>query len=175
MNEEVVEELRKEPLLYQRNGDLVRVVTAGVDRRRAPDFDDAPDRGGARWCPAGRDLPLRGLLRSHREQGGVGGSAQAPAGVVRERGRRPRRLAGVRPLTGVVSFPVVRPDGTILTAPGYDPRDRAVPPLARPPAAGPGRPDAATTRGPPPRNCSTWWATSRSRPTCTGPRGWPRC
>src|SRR5262249_12960756 len=29
---------------------------------------------------------------------------------------------GVRPLTGVVSFPVLRPDGTVLTEPGYDTR-----------------------------------------------------
>ena len=49
-----------------------------------------------------------------------GFGAGTSAGVVRERGRRRGSWAGIRPLTGVVSFPVVRQNGTILTDAGYD-------------------------------------------------------
>ena len=53
---------------------------------------------------------------------------------------------GIRPLTGVVSFPVVRPDGTLLTEPGYDSLTGLFLHWTRPPLPIPERPSLADAK-----------------------------
>lgn len=111
--------LATDPGVYQRGGQLVRVVrdtspaTRGIRRPSAPRIEALSaaavrDRmaATAQWRKVGSD------------------DEEAPAHVppwvvlaVRDRGEWP----GIRHLEGVVEYPVLRPDGTLLATPGYDP------------------------------------------------------
>jgi hypothetical protein len=117
VNTEVTEELAKEEqALFQRNGELVRVVVV------------KPDEGGPRVSTVPRievipQAALRDMIsrrveffKEEREQTKVKHPPAWCVGAVASRGEWP----GVRHLIGVVPFPVLRPDGSILTRPGYD-------------------------------------------------------
>jgi Domain of unknown function (DUF3854) len=122
VNEQAVAALATDPTLYQRGGVLVHVVRAecneeaGGLRRLA---------GTPRIIPVPPPL-LRERLTAVAEFTRHDGRAEEdrpthpPAwcvGAVHARGDWP----GLRHLTGVVEAPVLRPDGTILDTPGYDP------------------------------------------------------
>jgi hypothetical protein len=121
VNDEAVAALAGDPALYQRGGLLVRIVrdaspaAKGVRRPLAPRIDPLPPAllrerlaANARWL----------LLRRTKE--GVAESPARPPGwcvaAVHARGDWP----GLHHLEAVVEYPVLRPDGTLLSDPGYD-------------------------------------------------------
>lgn len=108
---------KNDPGVYQRDGALVHVVTV-----------PEPDGFVARGTPTVRTLPnptLRERMsRSMRWERFDGRSEEwrpclppdAAVSAVSSRGEWP----GVRPLTGILEAPSLRPDGTIIEAEGYD-------------------------------------------------------
>lgn len=121
MNDQVVEELTKEEAVFQRNGELVRVLVvtpedAGPRVSTVPRIESVP-------VPALRDLVSRRIefYKEAKKRGEEVVELKHPpawcVSAVAARGTWP----GVRHLTGVVPFPVLRPDGSVLAAPGYDP------------------------------------------------------
>lgn len=116
VNDAVVALLPNEPAVYSRGGSLVRVSV-----------DDSPVDARP---PRTESLPaesLREIISQHaaffrmRAKGNdiVPTPEHPPAwcvAAVHARGQWP----GIRPLTGVVDAPVMRRDGTVLDAPGYD-------------------------------------------------------
>jgi hypothetical protein len=137
-----VSALVRDPDIYQRGGSLVRVVDKRVDICGIINRDDAPvlphiiDVG---------DAHLADRLSSHAEwvrldHKGRLRSCYPPAMVVRATAER-RAWPGVRPLLAVVSSPTLRPDGTVLQTPGYDPATGL---LYRPNAEYPHIPDHPT-------------------------------
>jgi hypothetical protein len=122
VNRTVAEELAKEELIFQRNGELVRVVVPMPDAD-GPRLSSVP-RIEAVPVAALRDLISRRVefLKLTISEGGEYLEPKHPpvwcVNAVAALGDWP----GVRHLVGVVSFPALRPDGSILTAAGYDPR-----------------------------------------------------
>jgi hypothetical protein len=116
VNDEVVAEVVGDPAVYQRAGQLVRVTTetptaGGPPVTTSPRIETIPP-------PALRDLISRRVAFRKRTQDREK-PAHPPAwsvNAVSARGHWP----GARRLTGVVPFPVVRADGSVLTAAGYD-------------------------------------------------------
>jgi hypothetical protein len=118
VNDEVAGLLTRDRTIYQRGGDLVRVMveTLPDDGPRVsvtPRIDSVPP-------PALRDIISRRVEFVQVTQEGEK-PAHPPGWCVTAVGTR-GTWPGVRPLTGVVSFPVLRHDGTILTENGYDQR-----------------------------------------------------
>ena len=121
VNDEVAAELAKDQNLYQRNGEIVRVIVEtptpdGPRLSTTPRIEAVPG-------PALRDNISRRVSFKKWIKGGED-STLVPAhppdwciSAVGARGTWP----GIRPLVGVVSFPTLRPDGSVLTSPGYDP------------------------------------------------------
>ncbi len=118
VNESVIQALAKDDNLYQRAGRLVHVVTSptrdGIDRP-----EDVP-----RVLPL--SLPgLRERLTRFARFVIVGDDDEhKPAHppkwcyeAIAARGQWPK----IRSLTGVVTSPVLRPDGSVLNSPGFDP------------------------------------------------------
>ena len=117
VNDAAVEALAREGNLYQRGGLLVRVLrdrspaTKGSRRRLGPRIDPLPApvlreylAANARWvAPKAKDL-----VPAHPPGWCVS--------AVHARGQWP----AIRHLEGVVDHPVLRPDGAVLTEPGYD-------------------------------------------------------
>jgi hypothetical protein len=122
VNAQAVEALQRDPDVYQRGGQLVRIVrdaspaAHGIRRPYAPRIDAFPQpllrerlAANARWV----------VLRETKE-GTVLNPARPPAWCVAAvHGRA--SWPGIRHLEAVVDYPVLRPDGTILSTPGYDP------------------------------------------------------
>ena len=142
VNDEVAGQLAGDRSLYQRGGELVRVLTEappadGPRVSTAPRIDPIP-------APALRDLISRRVqfLKSGEEGDEP---AHPPAWCVNAVGTR-GTWAGIRPLTGVVSFPVLRPDGTILSEPGYDARTGLYLHWAGPPLSIPDAPTLANAK-----------------------------
>jgi hypothetical protein len=122
VNEQAVTALARDRSIYQRAGLLVRVVrdvspaANGIRRPFAPRIDPLPPAllrerlaANARWV----------ALRETRE-GTEEKPARPPAwcvAAVHSRGLWP----DVRHLEAVVDYPVLRPDGSILSRPGHDP------------------------------------------------------
>jgi hypothetical protein len=118
VNDEAVESLARDQILFQRGGLLVRIipdaspVAKGIRRPSAPRIDPLPPAllrermaANALWVEA-----------SKREEEPARPPAWSVA-AVHVRANYP----GIRHLDAVVDYPVFRPDGTILSAPGYDP------------------------------------------------------
>ncbi|MFO0847208.1 MAG: DUF3854 domain-containing protein [Gemmataceae bacterium] len=121
VNDEAVAALARSDL-YQRADSLIRVV-----EMPAEDRGQIARPAGHRMFPVEpatlREV-LTGVASFRRLTDTKGGTVAVPAAptpqcvsAVHHR----RYWPGVRRLTGVVSYPVVRPDGTVLTARGYDP------------------------------------------------------
>ncbi len=115
--DQVVAALAADPDLYCRNGELVTVL----------DGDDPADNGGDRHVTARiLRMPLPSIrervtkfVHLCRETSEGPDSCHPTEWLVRgvaSRGHWP----GLRPLRGVVSTPVLRPDGSILSVDGYD-------------------------------------------------------
>jgi hypothetical protein len=122
VNEHAARALTRDPAIYQRGGQLVRIIRdespagKGVRRALAPRIELLPSpllrerlAANARWVTA-----------REKKDGGVVETAERPPGwcvaAVHARGE----WLGVRHLESVVSYPVLRPDGSILDVPGYD-------------------------------------------------------
>jgi hypothetical protein len=122
VNAQAVAALTADKHIYQRGGLLVRVVrdtspaAKGIRRPHAPRLDALPApilrehlAAKARWY----------MLRETKE-GPVRIPQRPPSwcvSAVHARGE----WEGMRHLEAVVDYPVLRPDGTILCTPGYDP------------------------------------------------------
>jgi hypothetical protein len=122
VNHQAAGVLARDPSLYQRGGMLARVVrdtspaAGGIRRPYAPRIEHLPPAllrerlaANARWV----------TIRETKE-GTLKIPARPPAwsvAAVHARGDWP----SLRHLEAVVDYPVLRPDGTILDCPGYDP------------------------------------------------------
>jgi hypothetical protein len=118
VNDAVAAELARDGAVYQRGGELVRVSvevppTDGPAVSVVPRIESIPG-------PALRDVISRRVQFVKVTEEGER-PAHPPAWCVGAVGAR-GTWAGVRPLAGVVSFPVLRRDGTVLTEAGYDAR-----------------------------------------------------
>ena len=97
-------------------------------------------------APALASLLARHTFTIRRASGGKGRRAEAaeftPAAGHLSAALAPRSWPGLLPLNGVTGSPVLRPDGTLLTAPGYDRATGALPgqPGAAPADTGAARP-----------------------------------
>jgi len=119
--EAALQALASDTAIFQRGGSLVQVQRLHQDLRGF-----APFRGSFRII----DLPAailrerltrcaRFVSRVHGENGVTTHSARPPIWCIKAllaRGEFP----GIRPLIGVIEYPVLRPDGTLLDRPGYD-------------------------------------------------------
>lgn len=122
VNDQAVNALGHDAILYQRGGLLVRIVrdgspaSKGVRRPIAPRIEALPAAllrerlaANARWVKI-----------IQKKEGEEKTPTRPPAwcvAAVHARGNWP----GLRHLEAVVDYPVLRPDGTILDQPGYDP------------------------------------------------------
>jgi hypothetical protein len=123
VNAEAVAALANDPTVYQRGGQLVRVVrdvspaARGIRRPAAPRIDALPvamlrERftAVARWVEVqsqGKDKPPQ-EVPAHPPEWSVK--------AVHTRAEWP----GVRHLEAVIEYPIIRPNGTLLVTPGYD-------------------------------------------------------
>jgi hypothetical protein len=150
VNEEAARAVARDPGVFQRGGQLVRVVrdqspaTHGVRRALAPRIEILPSPIlRERLAANARFVTLRGKQNRVVEY-----PERPPAwsvAAVHARAEWP----GVRHLEAVVDYPVLRPDGTILDVPGYDPATGLIlePAGPLPPiAASPSRQDALAAR-----------------------------
>lgn len=121
VNDAAIQALARDEQLYQRAGKLVHVARGvchdGIERPQ-----DAP-----RVLPmslAGLRERLTRVIRFVKTDGeGKSKPAHPPKWcyeAIASRGQ----WSGIRSLAGVVTAPVLRPDGTVLNSPGYDPQTR---------------------------------------------------
>jgi hypothetical protein len=115
VNDQGVVALARDSDVYQRGGLLVRIVrdsspaAKGVRRPLAPRIEPLP-------------LPLlRERLAANSRWATVDNKPARPPGWCVSAVHARAEWPGVRHLEAVVDYPVLRPDGTILTQPGYDP------------------------------------------------------
>jgi hypothetical protein len=122
VNAEAVAALVRDDAVYQRGGKLVRVVrdvspaAKGIRRPFAPRIETLPP-------PLLRErLAANALWITIQEtkEGTIDKPARPPAWCVSAVHAR-ADWPGIRHLEAVVDYPVLRPDGTILCQPGYDP------------------------------------------------------
>ena len=139
VNDEVIEQLACNRTIYQRGGELVR-VSLETQLDDGPRVSTSP-RIEAIPPAALRDLITRQVQFLKTDDEGEK-PAHPPAWCVSAVSTRGSWL-GIRPLTGVVSFPVLREDGTILTECGYDTRTGLFLHWPRPPLPIPDRPTLA--------------------------------
>jgi hypothetical protein len=145
VNEQAVQALTRDPTIYQRYGLLVRVVRddspagKGIRRPFAPRIEALPPAlvrerlaASARWLRVQRVGDAWEMVPAHPPGWCVA--------AVHARSAWP----GVRHLEAVVDYPVLRPDGTLLIRPGYDP-DTGL--LLEPAGGLPEVPDRPTRQG----------------------------
>ncbi len=119
INDLAIAALSREPNLYSRGGYLVRVLRDRPPNAAVRRAAGAPRIAAVQAATLREDL-TRVLEWRKINQHGEEVPAHPPKwcyDAVHARGEWP----GIRPLAGVVECPVVRPDGSILGAPGYDP------------------------------------------------------
>ncbi|HJT79288.1 MAG TPA: bifunctional DNA primase/polymerase, partial [Gemmataceae bacterium] len=122
VNEEAAKALARDPHIYQRANQLVRVVRdsgssdRGIRRPFAPRIEVLPPALlRERLAANARFITLRETKEGIQEL-----PARPPGwcvSAVHARGE----WAGVRRLEAVAHYPVLRPDGSLLCSPGYDP------------------------------------------------------
>lgn len=120
--EQAVAALALDPVVYQRAGELVHVVT--------PRTGPPPKLGGreaVRDAPVIRSMPpavlATRLAAAGRWRRQTAKGEWKPSTVPRDAIAAVHGLGewgGVRPIVGVISAPTMRPDGSVLQAPGYD-------------------------------------------------------
>ncbi len=122
VNNEAIASLTREPNLYQRGGLLVRALQSPASKTKSLDLPSS-----LRLVPFEK-ATLREVLANtaiwKKEVRGNEESAMAdthPPGWCVDAVIARGEWSGIRNLLAVVDHPVVRPDGTILTADGYDP------------------------------------------------------
>lgn len=121
-NDAAAAALRHLPDVFQRGGQLVRTIEAEAGKENHI-WRDSSTRIVPVTLATLRDRLTR-VVNFVKEVGSGDARQEVPATppeplvkAVLDRGR----WSGMRPLHAVVDHPVVRPDGTVLTAPGYDP------------------------------------------------------
>jgi hypothetical protein len=145
VNAEAVTALGRDCAIYQRGGMLVRVVrdaspaAKGIRRPFAPRIEPLPPpllrerlAANARWV----------MIKETSSGGAVEMRARPPAWCVSAVHAR-AGWPGIHHLEAVVDYPVLRPDGTILGRPGYDPETGLLLESAATCPAIPDRPSAA--------------------------------
>ncbi len=118
VNDDAIKALARDPDLYQRGGLLVRIVrdkspaTEGVRRPFGLRIDELPRpllqerlAANARWLKVAKDGPTPGH----------------PPGWCVAAVHAKGEWGGVRHLEAVIDNPALKPDGSLLTTPGYDP------------------------------------------------------
>lgn len=121
VNEKVTALLRVDPDLFQRCGELVHVTT---DVEVKDCIHKSP--GGTRIRQIPRST-LRDLISQHvdfrrrvpKKEGDVLTKANVPDWCVRAIHSQ-GSWQGIRPLAGLITMPTIRPDGTVISTPGYD-------------------------------------------------------
>lgn len=123
VNEQAAESLARDQDTFQRGGILVHVT-----KDEGPTDGIARPKGSSRIIPLREEL-IRERLTKHAEfyrikttkEGDEIRKQDHPPSwcskAVMSRGHWP----GIRPLEGIVTHPILRPDGTVLNTPGYDP------------------------------------------------------
>jgi hypothetical protein len=127
VNDEAIAALARQTNVFQRLGQLVYVTTdksklAGVVR---PEGEPriAPPALGEATRASGTQRRL--AARSHGPgKGWPTNRRTRPPGACRRSSARGEWEA-IEPLEGIVEAPMLRPDGSVLTKPGYDPNDKA--------------------------------------------------
>jgi hypothetical protein len=120
---ETIQAMVAAPELYQRGGDLVRVLVDAapirglVDRKASPRIDIFP-------VDALRELSTKHIRYTREIQDRRTGerkllSVHPPAHASRQMAAR-GQWESIRPLAGVSEVPVIRADGSIVDDPGYD-------------------------------------------------------
>jgi hypothetical protein len=144
VNDQAVTALAREPDIYQRLGQLVRVVqdaegcSAGIRRPAAPRIEPLPIpilRESLARC-------ARWKTKRDTKDGPTDRAVHVPewcVAAVHARGNWP----GVRPLEAVIGYPVLKPDGTVLCKAGYDPDTGLLLAARKPPPAVPDSPSRA--------------------------------
>jgi hypothetical protein len=125
MADKAVQGLGADPYVYQRAGELVHVVL----HRDRPDFEATAAIHQPSAVPVITSLKVPTLrerlstdcrfLTFDKSSGGH--KAVTPPEIVVQAVSCRGQWPGVRPLVGVITAPTMRPDGTILQEPGYDP------------------------------------------------------
>ncbi len=120
MADQVIAVLASHPNLYQRYNQLVQTTSQELP----PDFED-----GADAAPAIRPLKsarLRELIQfffRFSREGKYGNPVHADCPVWLPQAIEARdQWQHIEPLTGIVTWPAMRPDGTFIVRPGYDDR-----------------------------------------------------
>jgi hypothetical protein len=121
VNEQVIALLADGPELFQRAGELVHVVT---DAEVQDSIDRSPSGTRIRQLP---QSALRGLISQHvdfrrrvrTKDGDDLKKINVPDWCVRAIHRQ-GSWQGIRPITGLITTPTIRPDGTFINTPGYD-------------------------------------------------------
>jgi len=123
VNDEVAKLLANDPDLYQSGWQLVRVLRDEAPQDDHVDHQPSAPRIEPVPLPALRDKVSRVVKFVVLDEEDNAKSAHPPAWCINAtetRGTWP----GVRQLDGVVPFPILRSDGSILCNDGYDPRTR---------------------------------------------------
>ena len=103
-NDEAIEALSRNPKIFQRGGRLVTVCASGIQTLDQYSLEEELD-SSVRYCKLKDDTVV---------------SIDPPGKCVKQILARPNYPNSIRHLDGVVTHPVLRPDGTILSQPGYD-------------------------------------------------------
>src|SRR5690606_9444952 len=127
--------------MFNRSGQIVHTPAEGEHGYAATTDNDRDHDGPAQIRPVTASSlasRLTWIYRCHRTNAdGQQKPALFPITAARVAVDVPDMLPHLRPLAGVTHTPLVRPDGTLLTQPGYDPETRLLhlpdPTLAVPP------------------------------------------
>lgn len=116
--DQVIRVLARHPNIFQRNGSIVKITREQVVPRALKSPSSLPS---IRQCTVHniRETISSMFVFSSRGQHGEEKSASCPEwlkNAVRDRGE----WEHIRPLTGVVTWPAMRTDGTFISRPGYD-------------------------------------------------------
>jgi hypothetical protein len=119
VTDKAVDALGADDLLYQRDGQLVRVLRIAESEKQASELVGMPAIRSAGMATVRERLTAvanwerwDGRSESYKPTTPPDAVVQAVAA----RGQYPR----VRPLTGIIEAPFLRPDGTVCETPGYD-------------------------------------------------------
>jgi hypothetical protein len=171
--DQAVAALAADPTVYQRGGQLVRVI-----RDHGPATDEGIRRPfAARIEPLPRSLLQQKLAATARwlRPGPRGPGPTHPPGWCVAQVDECAEWDGIPHLEAVIDYPVLKPDGSILAARGYDPATGLCSSRPRAPWRSCPTSRAGRKPGKPSNCCSASSATSRSPRPPTAPRGWPGC
>lgn len=121
INDQVIDALRADDDLFQRDNELVRVLAGGPADKAIDRPENAP-RISPLSLATVREIISRNVsfyVEIETEDGVATAERHVPEWCSRAVHARGEWL-GIRYLRGIVNHPVIRPDGSILLQPGYD-------------------------------------------------------